>query len=150
MDNDASKKRKLDFTAHKVHVQHEEWLDGTAIKLSRRDYTVGWICALPQELIAARAMLDIEHAELPSPPSDQCIYSLGSIGKQNTVITCLASGRYGLTSAAVVASHMMSSFPSISIPLMVGIGGGVPKPGHDIRLGDVVISTPTSESPAVL
>jgi nucleoside phosphorylase len=35
---------------------------------------------------------------------------------------------------------MTSTFPSIKFGLMVGIGGGVPK---SVRLGDVVVSTPT-------
>jgi hypothetical protein len=37
---------------------------------------------------------------------------------------------------------MRHSFPSIRIGLMIGIGGGAPSVGHDIRLGDVVVSAP--------
>src|SRR5262249_41384109 len=44
-------------------------------------------------------------------------------------------------SAADVAIQMKSSYPSIRFCLMVGIGGGVPGKA-DIRLGDVVISSP--------
>ncbi|KAM5342906.1 hypothetical protein ACJ41O_013872 [Fusarium nematophilum] len=35
----------------------------------------------------------------------------------------------------------MRSFPNIRIGLMVGIGGGAPSAKHDIRLGDIVVST---------
>lgn len=33
-------------------------------EISRDSYTVGWICALPLELAAARAMLDYEHEDI--------------------------------------------------------------------------------------
>ncbi|KPA36758.1 hypothetical protein FLAG1_10456, partial [Fusarium langsethiae] len=36
---------------------------------------------------------------------------------------------------------MLRSFPNIRFGLMVGIGGGAPSAKHDIRLGDVVVST---------
>jgi nucleoside phosphorylase len=48
---------------------------------------------------------------------------------------------YGLVSAANVARDVVHSFPNVKIGLMVGIGGGVPT-NHDIRLGDVVVSSP--------
>jgi len=47
----------------------------------------------------------------------------------------------GTNSAADIAIQMKSSYPSIRFGLMVGIGGGVPGKA-DIRLGDVVISSP--------
>ncbi|KAB8339216.1 hypothetical protein FH972_022150 [Carpinus fangiana] len=53
------------------------------------------------------------------------------------------AGIPGLVSAAVVATQLQFSFPSIRIGIMVGIGGGVPSKQHDIRLGDVVVSQPT-------
>ena len=37
---------------------------------------------------------------------------------------------------------MLSSFRSIRVGLMVGIGGGAPSKHADIRLGDVVVSKP--------
>ncbi|KAF7546388.1 hypothetical protein G7Z17_g8463 [Cylindrodendrum hubeiense] len=42
---------------------------------------------------------------------------------------------------------MVDTFPSIKFGLMVGIGGGIPPV---IRLGDVVISSPTTEYPGVV
>src|SRR5436190_3308502 len=38
---------------------------------------------------------------------------------------------------------MLSSFTSMRLGLMVGIGGGVPSKEADIRLGDIVVSKPT-------
>lgn len=106
-----------------------------------QSYTVGWICAITTESVAARAFLDEEH----DPPShvdqhDNNSYFLGKISTHNVVIAVLPEGEYGITSAAVVARDMLHSFPNVRIGLMVGIGGGAPSATHDIRLGDVVVS----------
>lgn len=107
---------------------------------THNDYTVGWVCALPKELVAATAMLDEIHTDLPKPPSDQNAYTLGRVGEHNVVIACLPKGEIGNNNSATVATRMTSTFPSIKFGLLVGIGGGVPKL---VRLGDVVVSTPT-------
>ena len=65
------------------------------------------------------------------------------MGKHNVVIAVLPSGKYGISSAAVVARDMLSSFPNVRIGLMVGIAGGAPNQRHDIRLGDIVVSAPS-------
>jgi nucleoside phosphorylase len=107
------------------------------------NYTVGWICAITTELVAAQAFLDERH-EGPEyvSPNDDNIYTLGKIGKHNVVIAVLPDGEYGIASAASVARDMLHSFPNIRLGLMVGIGGGAPSNKHDIRLGDVVVSDP--------
>ncbi|KAK8017380.1 hypothetical protein PG993_013706 [Apiospora rasikravindrae] len=111
------------------------------------DYTVGWVCALPKEQTAAMAMLDERHETLPKPSNDSNAYTLGSIGRHNIVIACLPKGKIGTSSAAAVASRMVSTFPAIRFGLMVGIGGGVqPK----VRLGDVVVGVPTGQHPGVV
>ncbi|KAL7944011.1 hypothetical protein V8C42DRAFT_327511 [Trichoderma barbatum] len=103
-------------------------------------YTVGWICAIPTEHVAARAFLDEEH-DLPDfvSPNDNNVYTVGRVWKHNVVIATLPDGEYGTNVAAAVARDMLHSFPNVRIGLMVGIGGGVPGK-HDIRLGDVVVS----------
>jgi nucleoside phosphorylase len=111
-------------------------------RLQARDYTVGWICALPIELAAAQEMLD-EEDESPTQDSvDPSLYTLGRIGNHSVVLACLPAGHTGTQSAATVATRMTSKFTSIRFGLMVGIGGGVPSAESDIRLGDVVISQP--------
>ncbi|KAH7186553.1 hypothetical protein BKA60DRAFT_503444 [Fusarium oxysporum] len=104
-------------------------------------YTVGWICAIATEYLAAQLFLDEEH-EGPEfvSANDSNNYTLGKIGKHNVVIAVLPHGEYGISSAAGVAKDMLHSFPSVRFGLMVGIGGGAPTPEHDIRLGDVVVS----------
>lgn len=107
------------------------------------DYTVGWICAVTTEYVAARAFLDEKH-EGPAyvSPRDNNNYTLGKIGKHSVVIAVLPDGEYGTDSAAGVARDMLHSFSNIRIGLMVGIGGGAPSQKHDIRLGDIVVSSP--------
>ncbi|PYH76158.1 putative G-protein beta WD-40 repeats-containing protein [Aspergillus uvarum CBS 121591] len=95
---------------------------------SHSDYTVGWICALPEsELVAAMAMLDEKHPVLPAiDPHDSNSYVLGTIGDHNVVIACLPAETTGKVSAATVAKDMIRSFPAVRFGLMVGVGGGVP------------------------
>src|SRR5437764_10262289 len=108
-----------------------------------KDYTVGWICAISTEYVAAQAFLDEEH-EGPKyvSPNDNNDYTLGKVGKHNVVIAVLPDGEYGTDSAASVARDMLHSFPNVRIGLMVGIGGASSSPKHDILLGDIVISAP--------
>ena len=114
----------------------------TRRRLQARDYTVGWICALPIELAAAQEMLDEGDECLSQCSSDSDLYTLGRIAGHNVVLACLPAGQMGPQSAAAVAARMTSKFTSIRFGLMVGIGGGVPSVAADIRLGDVVISQP--------
>ncbi|KAL7925729.1 WD40-repeat-containing domain protein [Trichoderma austrokoningii] len=105
-------------------------------------YTVGWICAITTELVAAQSFLDEEHDDSQSAATnDNNTYVRGKIGNHNVVIALLPHGEYGTASAAIVARDMLRSFPNVRIGLMVGIGGGAPSPKHDIRLGDVVVSS---------
>jgi nucleoside phosphorylase len=112
------------------------------------DYTVGWICALSLELNAATAMLDQRYPDLPKPAYDRNVYRLGSIGDHSVVIACLPEGNIGHISAATVAMYMVSTFPSIIWSFIVGIGAGVPS--NNVRLGDIVVGTPTHNSPSVI
>lgn len=146
-------------------------------KFAHGDYTVGWICALPEtELVAAMAMLDERHLVLSATdPHDANSYVLGGIGDHNVVIACLPAATTGKVSAATVAKDMIRSFPAVRFGLLVGIGGGAPYHGargndnstsseeedsedseedaediRDIRLGDVVISLHSKSSDAVV
>ncbi|KAK4078527.1 uncharacterized protein Triagg1_2858 [Trichoderma aggressivum f. europaeum] len=111
--------------------------------MDRSNYTVGWICAITEEFVAARAFLDETHERLTfQDPKDSNNYVLGKMSNHNIVIACLPLGEYGTASAAGVAINMIRSFPNIRIGMMVGIGGGAPSRRHDIRLGDIVVSTP--------
>ncbi|KAI1209023.1 uncharacterized protein F4807DRAFT_428541 [Annulohypoxylon truncatum] len=106
------------------------------------NYTIGWICALTEELVAAEEFLGDPH---PQPAHraihDQNRYALGQIGPHNVVVAILPLSQYGTTNALGVAKDMAHTFKNLRVILMVGVGGGVPSSRHDIRLGDIVVST---------
>lgn len=135
--SDASKRKRT------VTLQSQTSGGGTARQRTNDSYTVGWICAISTEYVAARAFLDEMH-DRPEhvSPHDNNDYTLGRIGKHNIAIAVLPDGEYGTSSATTVARDMLNSFPNIKIGLMVGIGGGSPSVKNDIRLGDIVVSTP--------
>jgi hypothetical protein len=116
---------------------------------SPESYAVAWIAALPIERAAAEAMLDEEHATpvgFTRHRTDANVYTWGRVGEHNIVLASLPVGTCGTTSAATTASSLLASLPSIRVGLLVGIGGGIPRPDEDedpdIRLGDVVVSQP--------
>ena len=122
-----------------------------AKNLRPEDFHVGWICAVQTEYVVACELLDEEFLALPvNSVHDNNTYTFGRLSQHNVVIACLPKGKYGLTSAASVAKDMLRSFPSIRFGLMVGIAGGAPSKKHDIRLGDVVVSSPIGRTGGVI
>ncbi|KAF4554160.1 Ankyrin repeat-containing protein 28 [Elsinoe fawcettii] len=122
-------------------------MDGTD---DRDQYTVGWICALECEFFAATSMLDSEDPRLSyKDQNDNNTYQLGTIAGHKVVIAGLPDGQYGTTSAAVVARDLLRTFTNVRVGLMVGIGGGAPSEKHDIRLGDVVVSSRRGDQASV-
>src|SRR5437667_4391297 len=99
--------------------------------LTNNNYTVGWVCALRDELAAAQAMLDKEHQNLPQDKRDTNTYTLGQIGQHNVVLACLGMGTTGANAAATAAANLLRSFPKVRFGLMVGIGGGAPSEPSD-------------------
>jgi nucleoside phosphorylase len=89
------------------------------------EYTVGWICALPIEMAAAKGMIDEEHGDPQTLPqgADHNTYLLGRIGKFKAVVACLPKDEIGSSSAAAVAKDLLFTFPNVRVGLFVGIGG---------------------------
>ncbi|KAK2026468.1 kinesin light chain [Colletotrichum zoysiae] len=112
-------------------------------KLTHDAYRIGRICPLQVELQAALAMLDEVHETLPQPRTDPTVYKLGSINGHNIVIASLHQS--GNCPAAMVATHMQSTFRNLNFGLLVSIEGGVPTESEAgmIRLGHIVVSKPT-------
>ncbi|KAM0235333.1 hypothetical protein ACHAP5_009728 [Fusarium lateritium] len=110
---------------------------------SPSDYTVGWICALSIEAVAATVFLD-ERLDGPiiQERDDTNNYKFGKIKDHYVVIATLPKGEYGIATAASVAKDLTRSFSNVRIGFMIGIGGGAPSSTNDIRLGDVVVSIP--------
>ncbi|KNG91324.1 putative multiple ankyrin repeats single kh domain protein [Aspergillus nomiae NRRL 13137] len=118
-------------------------------------YTIGWIAALPIERAAATAVLDERHdkpRDFVQNPNDMNSYTWGRMNQHNIVIASLPAGVHGTTSAAITATKLLSSLPQIRIALLVGIGGGIARPGRgrDIRLGDIVVSQPQGANGGVI
>ena len=114
-----------------------------AVMSDPKDYTVGWICAVRTEFVAAQTFLDEKHdTPISVARNDNNNYARGRMGGHNVAIAVLPAGEYGLSTAASVARDMVHTFPNIRIGLMVGIAGGAPSDEHDIRLGDVVVGVP--------
>ncbi|GFN13646.1 purine and uridine phosphorylase [Aspergillus tubingensis] len=108
------------------------------------DFTVGWICAIFIEYLAALEVLDEKFEAHPGDVQaggDYNEYTRGRIGNHYVVVVCLPAESYGLASAATVVTNMRSTFPTLRFALMVGIAGGSPRAGNDVRLGDVVVGT---------
>lgn len=128
--------------------QQENMATKNLPRLTRNDYTVGWISALAIESAAAAEMLDEEDPILPVVRGDTNNYVLGRIGKHRVVMTCL--NEYGGLPAHVVATHLKESFPKVQNVLLVGIGGAIPSKEYPVRLGDVVVSEGRGLSPGVV
>ncbi|KAL4867977.1 nucleoside phosphorylase domain-containing protein [Aspergillus spectabilis] len=97
--------------------------------MAANKYTIAWLCALTDELVAAKSMLDLEHdSRLGEVFNDPNKHTLGCIGRHNIVICCLPKGIYGTDAA--------------SSAVTIGIGGAVLSTRHDIRIGDVAVSVP--------
>jgi nucleoside phosphorylase len=118
---------------------------------SRDDVEIGIVCALPLELEAAVAALDQVWPDsvrltMGKARGDRNTYVYGRIGPHNIVLTSLrirdGQPTMGKANAAFVAGDLVHSYPDLSLVLLVGICGGVPKAGgQEILLGDVVISS---------
>src|SRR5450755_4052861 len=115
-------------------------------------YTVAWLAPLEIEAQAALRMLDNRHqGKFPMGRGDDYVFQAGDVCGHNVIIATLPAGQeYGTGSAAALASQVKKFFPNLWFGLLVGIAAGLPNfsqsPSRDIRLGDVLVGLPTSES----
>ena len=105
------------------------------------EISISVICPLPIEVAAMIQMLD-ERYSTQQFPRDPNLYHFGRIGEHKIVIAGLPDGLTGIASATTVAEQLWVTFRHVKALLLVGIGGGVPTPENDMRLGDVVVSRP--------
>ncbi len=105
------------------------------------DFSIGIVCPLAIEAVEMRLMCD-ERYERQSFSSNDMVYDVGRIGKHDVVIASLPLGHTGIANAASVTKELLLTFTNTKTILLVGIGGGVSSPHNDIRLGDVVVSSP--------
>lgn len=110
---------------------------------SLEEYKVGWVCTGTRALVTVIAMLDERHFHLPVPSDPSYMYTLGSIGDHNIVISCPRAAEFITYSITLVAMNLHQTFPSIEYSFITGVGSGIPP---NIRLGDVVIDTPPDQA----
>lgn len=124
--------------------------------LNPAHYTVAWIAPLEIEARAALLLLDNRHpGGFPLSRGDDYIFLPGDVCGHNTIIATLPAGQeYGTGSAAAIASQVKKCFPNLWFGLLVGVAAGLPNfsrtPPLDIRLGDVLVSLPEGDSPALV
>ena len=113
--------------------------------ISRDEFEIAIICALPLEYDAAALIFDELWDETGNiyrrSAGDTNNYTVGCIGEHNVVLTLLP--QMGKANGASVSSNLRSSFRNLELAFLVGICGGVPqtKAGDEILLGDVVVSS---------
>jgi nucleoside phosphorylase len=108
--------------------------------------TIGLITAIPEEFTAMRGLLEDPADEYVT--GDPARYTLGMLPSPDAgpvhkvVLTML--GATATDAAADGCTHMIRSFPSIRVVIMVGIAAGIPnvsRPEQHVRLGDIVVAT---------
>lgn len=125
---------------------------------SRDDFEVAIICALRREYNAVIPLFselwdqqseDDEDNTFGRVGGDTNIYANGRIGNHNVVLVLLH--KIGKRAAAGTAAQIATSYTRISLALLVGVCGGIPRYKRDekedieILLGDVVVSTKVVE-----
>ncbi|KAF4457789.1 kinesin light chain [Fusarium austroafricanum] len=125
---------------------------GRRVILDPKDYKVAWIAPLEIEAKAALCLLDERHrGRFPVDRGDDYVFHAGAMDGHNIIIATLPAGQeYGTGSAAALASQVKKFFPNLWFGLLVGVAAGLPDlsrvPIRDIRLGDVLVGLPDSES----
>nr|CAD21096.1 conserved hypothetical protein [Neurospora crassa] len=115
---------------------------------SRDDFQIAIVCALPLEYDAISLLIDqvwdVKGDQHPfgRAPGDPNTYRNGRISSFNVVLVLLPN--MGKVGAAGATASLRSSYPNLSLVLVVGICGGMPftkeEKEEEILLGDVIIS----------
>ena len=110
--------------------------------ISRDDFNIAIICALPLEADAVEASFDStwDDCDFGKSNRDTNTYTTGRIGRHNVVLVHMPG--MGKSNGAAVAANLTSSFTGIQLALVIGVCGVVPfyGDGKEILLGDVIIS----------
>jgi hypothetical protein len=111
--------------------------------LSRDDFEVAIICALPTEYNGVSLVFDDlwdnDGDRYGRARGDDNQYTTGRIGKWDVILALLP--HMGKASAASAAASMRASYRGLKLALLVGVCGGVPHSEHgEVLLGDVVLS----------
>ncbi|KAK5064995.1 hypothetical protein LTR84_000830 [Exophiala bonariae] len=125
---------------------------------SRDDFEIAIICALRREYNAVVPLFselwdqqseDDEDNDFGRAAGDTNIYANGRIGRHNVVLVLLR--KMGKRAAAGTAAQIATSYTRVSLALLIGVCGGIPRYKRDgnedieILLGDLVVSTKVCE-----
>jgi nucleoside phosphorylase len=108
--------------------------------------TIGIVTAIPEEYAAMCALVDrpVER-DVPGDPAAYVIASVPSKSEaRNHRVALTLLGATATDAAADGCTHLLRSFPTVSLVLMVGIAAGIPnprQPHRHVRLGDIVVGT---------
>ncbi|KAK3933482.1 hypothetical protein QBC46DRAFT_402037 [Diplogelasinospora grovesii] len=112
--------------------------------VTRRDFEIAVICALPLEANAVEAVFD-HYWDDDGPPYDKArgdpnTYSTGTVRRHNVILAYMPGMRKA--NAAALAANIWPSFPNIKLAVIVSVCGCIPltPDGDEIVLGDVIIS----------
>ncbi|KAH8678506.1 nucleoside phosphorylase domain-containing protein [Xylariales sp. PMI_506] len=108
---------------------------------SRLEFKVAIVCALTLEADAIISVFDQHWNEVYDVAhGDTNGYTFGTIGRHNIVLVHMPGP--GKARAASAASSCHLSFPSVTLCIVAGVCGGIPrKPdGEEVLLGDTVVS----------
>jgi nucleoside phosphorylase len=107
---------------------------------------IGIVTAIPEEYAAMCALLDrpIER-DVEGDPATYVLASVPSkLEARSHRVALTLLGATATDAAADGCTHLLRSFPSVAVVLMVGIAAGIPNPRHPtrhVRLGDIVVGT---------
>ncbi|KAF5618858.1 pfs domain protein [Fusarium tjaetaba] len=129
-------------TAHETpEVGRSELLQQSPFPSQPQQIDIAILCALTLEADAIETLFDGQWTGVYNrSEGDTNTYTFGVIGRHGVVLVHMPG--MGTTYSATVATCCRSTFPRISLALVVGICGGVPfsQDGTELLLGDVVIS----------
>lgn len=106
---------------------------------------VGLVTAIPEEFVAMRALLD--DSKETHVPGDVATYVRGTLPSRDDPGHDVVLTQLGATAPNAMAdgcAHLIRSFPSIVVVIMVGTAAGIPnplRPDRHVRLGDIVVAT---------
>ncbi|XP_030755765.1 uncharacterized protein LOC115882072 isoform X2 [Sitophilus oryzae] len=117
---------------------------------SSKQPTIAIITAQYCEKLAVDAMIENKETFVRyTTVGESNVYTLGNIGAHRVVSTKLPTvghTREAMTAAGNTTTRLLGTFQKVDYVFLVGVGGGVPHftdYNKHVRLGDVVISSPT-------
>ncbi|KAI1694588.1 phosphorylase superfamily domain-containing protein [Ditylenchus destructor] len=118
-----------------------ESLQPTSSRYHPTQIDIAILCALTFEAEAVEELFDGQWTGgYNRSEGDTNTYTFGVIGRHSVVLVHMPG--IGAIYSATIAAYCRSTFPRISLALVVGICGGIPfsQDGTELLLGDVVIS----------